>query len=66
MDYYEQIRTSLKSRAEEKNRREEILKNILDTFRQGGAEAVTGAMKSRLDEMEEELKEKLDALKKML
>lgn len=66
MELYEKIRARLNGSAEEKKRREEILQGILDTFQQGGPSAVTDAMKSRLDEMERELKKKLDALKKKL
>lgn len=66
MELYDKIRMKLKGGPEEKKRREEILNGILDTFRQGGPEAVTDAMKNRLDGMERELKEKLDALQEQL
>ena len=66
MELYDKIRARLKGSAEEQNRREEILRAILRTMKEGGPEAVTGAMKHRLDEKERELKEKLDALKKKL
>ena len=52
MELYDEIRARMKGSAEEKTRREETLKCILDAFRQGGTEAVTAALKSRLDEME--------------
>lgn len=66
MDLHEKIRARLKGSAEEKRLHEEILKGILNTFRQGGPEAVTDAMKRRLDQMEQDLKEKLNALEKKL
>jgi hypothetical protein len=66
MELYDKIRARLKGSAEEKKRREEILKYILDTFRQGSPETVMNAMKSRLDDMEKQLTEKLVALKKKL
>ncbi len=66
MELYDKIRARLKGSAEEKKRREEILKAILDTFQQGSPEAVTDAMKSWLDDLEKELKKKLDALAKKL
>lgn len=66
MDLYEKIRARLKGSAEEKKRREEILQHILNIFQQGSPEAVTNALKKRLDEMEKSLKEKLDALERKL
>ena len=66
MELYEKIRARVKGSAEEKERRDTILSAVLSTFQQGGPEAATDFMKSRLDEMEKKLKEKLEALKKKL
>ncbi len=66
MELHEKIRARLKGPADERKRREEILGAILRTAKEGGPEAVTATMKSRLDDMERTLKEKLDALKKKL
>lgn len=60
----DKIQARLIGNAEEKERREEIVAIILRTSTEGGFEAVTSAMKNRLDVMEQELKEKLAALKK--
>ena len=66
MDLSDKVRAKLKGTAEEKERREKILSAILRTFQQGGSEAVTAAMKARLDDMERKLGDKLGALKKKL
>ena len=66
MELHDKIRAKLKGGAEEKKRRDEILDAILRTAKEGGSEAVTDAMKSRLDKMERELNENLTALKKKL
>jgi hypothetical protein len=66
MELYDKVRARLKGSAEAKIRREKMLDAILRTFQQGGPEAVTAALKSRLDEMERDLKEKLTALQKKL
>jgi hypothetical protein len=66
MELREKIRAKLKGSAVDKNRREEILDEILRTFQQGGPEAATAAMKRRLDDFERELGYKLTALRKKL
>jgi hypothetical protein len=65
MGLQDKIRGKLKNNSpEERKRREGLLAAILEAHERGGPEDVTAEVKRRLKEMERELNDKLDQLRK--
>jgi hypothetical protein len=60
------IRNHLAGTADEKARREEILHVLLDAFDRGGAETVASELRSRLDDLEQDFRDKLQAVNTVL